>query len=212
MPEMNFDVLTVCPQHVGCYVNKNHRAHKPLLIKHLEEVEPDFARNGLEHYEGNGSLLHEVEAFAPIKKWIEECALHFAETVLQFNVGGKMHCVGSWMNVASAQGFQEPHLHANSLISGTYYVRKSQDHSGLAFFANNLVSTPNRPFLLPQFTGPCQANTPDMTAPLEGNLLLWQSHLHHGYPASGVGGRISLSMNFLPGLIDGVYKMRLCKA
>ena len=212
MPEMKFEVITVCPQYIGCYLNKKHHLHKPLLMKYVEEAEPDYVRNGLEHYEGNGSILHEVEEFEPIKKWVEKCALHFAETVLQSNVGGRMHCVGSWLNVASAEGFQDPHQHANSLISGTYYVRKSPRHSGLAFFANDLMSPPNKPNLMPQLKGPGPLNTPDMTTPPEGGLMLWQSHLQHGYPASGTDGRTSLSMNFLPDLIDGVYKMRLCKA
>ena len=212
MPEMKFEVITVCPQYIGCYINKKHHVHKPLLLDYMEKAEPDFVRNGLEHYEGNGSLLHEVEAFQSIRTWVEKCALHFAETILQANVGGRMHCVGSWLNVASADGFQDPHQHANSLISGTFYVRRSQNHSGLAFFRNDLVTPPNKPNLMPQIKRPCPSNTPDMTTPPEGGLMLWESHLQHGYPASGTDGRTSLSMNFLPDLIDGVYKMRLCKA
>ena len=212
MPEMKYDVITVCPQIIGCYLNKKHHVHKPLLVEFLDKAKPDFVNNGIEHYRGSGSLLHDVEKFESIKRWVERCAHHFAENILQFDVGSKMHCVSSQLDVASAEGFQSPIQHVNAVITGAYFVRKNREHPGLAFFGPDLVGVPNRPCLMPGFKGQGPCNSPDMTTPPEGGLMLWQSHLAHGYPASGVDGRTVLSMNFLPETFNSPYKMRLCEA
>ena len=211
MPEMKHEIAVVNPTPIGCYLNKKHHVHKPLVTEFLEGAQPDHERNGLLHYEGNGSILHEVEAFTPIRKWVENCALHFADNVMGFEVGSKMHCVGSWINVASADGAQDPHQHANSFISGTYYVRKKPEHSGIGFFPMSAVTPPSQPNLVVRSRGPNAFNSPDVLNPPEGALMLWMSHVQHGYPPSGVDGRTSLSMNFLPEVIEGVYGLRLSK-
>ena len=85
--------------------------------------------------------------------------------------------------------------------------------SGLPGLKAQLVSAP--PFRSSTFTVEDvkvarQASVVWLMYPEEGELMLWQSNLTHGYSDNQKDGRISISMNFMPSLIvDDKYSYRV---
>jgi len=109
--------------------------------------------------------------------------------------------IDCWLNVGDEGCHQDYHYHANSWVSGCYYLNFDSTHSPLQF-QNPFWNTP----IVPCFVGeplrqtPYNSNffIPDIE---EGDLLMFPSNLVHGYEVSQSphnNPRISIAANFLP--------------
>ena len=107
---------------------------------------------------------------------------------------------------------QAPHSHENSWISGTNYVCFEGGHAPIRFWRPGALAHPNRPYLSMAAGGQRTSFSTDeiQIAPAPGTLLLWPSHLLHGYSGNARNGRLSLSMNLLPKrLIGSSYSLEV---
>lgn len=98
-----------------------------------------------------------------------------------------------WVNVYEKGDGQEVHNHANSVVSGIYYVAAPEGSGELMFhspMADNMYEPPKSD-LNPM-------NTPTTTlTPQAGMMILFRSWLRHSVmPSTGKGPRISIAFNF----------------
>ena len=94
-------------------------------IMSLIEGNADAVRNGMTenllHYENDlGRSLLYREQFSWFKKWIEEQAAIYVRDTLGTILIEDMIITDSWLNVCQKGGYQYPHHHTNSYVSGTY--------------------------------------------------------------------------------------------
>ncbi len=83
-------------------------------------------KHGYAGYTSFGSmnnLAHENAVFKKLEKILDKHALAFAKA-LQWDIGKrKPVCDSMWVNVLPEGGSHTGHIHTNSVISGTYYVK-----------------------------------------------------------------------------------------
>lgn len=138
-----------------------------------------------------GSLdkLHLMSSvFSDLQKQIDRHVRAYAKT-LQWNLRGqKLVMTDCWVNVMPKGCAHSFHLHPQSLISGTYYVRVPHGAPGLKFEdprLSSFMAAPVRPGL--HITNPAKA----------GEVVLFESWLRHEVPANPVAAeRVSISFNY----------------
>jgi uncharacterized protein (TIGR02466 family) len=109
----------------------------------------------------------------------------------------------SWLNLCDKGGGQYPHFHGNAYISGTYYVNFRQGHAPLCFRHPENSTHSHFPTITLQSdkSNPNKYNSDVFVFPEEGELIMWQSNLTHGYTENQLDSRISISMNFMPSIV-----------
>jgi len=146
-------------------------------------------------------------------QFLIDSASIFSEEVMGFESQDFL-ITDCWINKCYENGFQNPHNHCNSFISGTYYINyNSQSHSSLKF-SNPLYNSVTSPYIDLNLAKYTQFNHVESVCDFveEGFLLLWMSHLSHGYELNRKNDRITLSMNFMPSILrSGPYKFKIQK-
>ena len=146
----------------------------------------------------HGQNILEDSSFAELRAFILESSYHFL--VNTFGTTNELLISNSWLNISSASASQSFHAHANSLISGTFYILfDSSIHSSLLFrhprALCSFTSYEDMPIIPTSFNSPLYQ--PSYT---QGDLLLWPSYLEHGFiastfPSDCIIPRVSLSFN-----------------
>ena len=176
---------------------------KELLEK--DNLVPNESSNKLFHLDNKlkKSFLKK-ENFEVFNKWLIKCCNYYISEVIGYELVDGTLITDSWLNVCESGGFQVPHHHTNSYISGTYYVNIEQDHAPLLFrHSDNSTHSPTQSISLGVGSNnPTLYNSDAVFMPQSGQLFLWQSHLTHGYFNNQKDNRISISMNFLPKVIS----------
>jgi uncharacterized protein (TIGR02466 family) len=183
-----------------CY--PKHEDLKKIIMPLLEDAsfETNKISDNLFHYKNskNHSILYE-EDFKEFKDWLEDTCYHYVSNVLGYQLDDKIIVTDSWLNKCDKGGYQYPHYHTNSYISGTYYVNFIDGHAPIIFIKDDTSSHVSKQSLtLEKNKTPSRYNTDSVILPEESELYLWQSHLTHGVSDNKLDGRISLSMNFMP--------------
>tara|TARA_B100000035_G_C20853133_1_gene488354 strand:+ start:54 stop:746 length:693 start_codon:yes stop_codon:yes gene_type:complete len=158
----------------------------------------------------NYEIVKEFQDFA------ETCAKHYCTEVLNHIIDGKMICTNSWVNYYSeCDSYQQEHIHVNSLVSSNYFANFDKEvHSPLIFkhVEDYGVST----FLHQEWRKELGEHSIWDTASIdcnEGDILFWRSHKFHFVPVSRKPGRLSLSCNYVPELVElGGYGFRVSPA
>ena len=146
----------------------------------------------------HGQNLLDRPSLLELKNFILNSSSHFL--VNTFGLTNTIHIANSWINISlpsSSQGF---HSHANSLISGTYYISfDSSIHPSLVLkhprAQCSFSAYEDMPFLPTIYNSPLFK--PSYS---QGDLLLWPSYLEHGFFANmncsdSLTPRVSLSFN-----------------
>jgi uncharacterized protein (TIGR02466 family) len=128
-------------------------------------------------------------SYAELKKRLDREAASFAGQ-LGFDLQGRRLKLDSlWVNVLKPGSAHSGHIHPNSVLSGTYYVRVPEGASAIRFEDPRLalmMAAPSRepgPFVYLQ--------------PQAGTVLMWESWLRHEVPANAARReRISVSFNY----------------
>ena len=200
------------------YPDDKHKELKEAVRVAIQKVEPGYAEhtNSLVHfYQHNKQhLLYDNDdpIFQDFHDWLEDCYVHTVQKVQGWRIGEKAFITDCWVNITRDGGNQVMHNHANSFLSGTYYLQMPEGAGAIQFF--NPSSMPNKPnfgfdnsiatpFNQAQYYGNCQ----------EQYLLVWPSNIvHQTLPTTGDGVRTSISMNFLPKeFIAGAYNFKIIK-
>ena len=88
----------------------------------------------------------------------------------------KTNITNMWSVINSKNTFNIRHNHPNSLLSAAYYVKAKKNSGSICFFDPKEARTMRRP--LKDKDNDLNADTIKVE-PLEGNLLLFPSYLHH---------------------------------
>lgn len=160
------------------------------------------------------SLL-DTNLFDNFEKWITDCSLDFINLTLGYKCD-KIFITDCWLNKCDTDGHQFMHVHSNSYISGTYFVNFIRGkHAHLSFQSSDSVpGACVRPYIeLPPSTQ-TKYNSPGAILDHgEGDLLLWESNMVHGYERNYADDRISISFNVLPEVLStkGSYSFKVTK-
>ena len=214
-PVERSDVFEIFPEKIGSYIfNHEHRTSLKQLCfdlidkyKNNREHIRQSATGKLTHYfdpaRSTSSLL-DHPGFETFNNWIKRCSIDYINNTIGSNCEDVI-ITQCWINDCSKDGFQKPHNHMNSLISGTYYVNCTPEmHAPLTFNKPNIESAP---YLRLGGTGERFAHI----EPHDGILLLWESHLYHGYHSNDTDKRVSISFNVVPETMPGMYGFKLTK-
>ncbi|ABM76380.1 Hypothetical protein NATL1_18241 [Prochlorococcus marinus str. NATL1A] len=123
----------------------------------------------------------------------------------------------AWVNISKENAILNWHYHANSFISGNYFVNFNSQVDSMLGFKNDRITGLR---LSPSMRIPDNRNkqtlynTPMWKVNLkEGQIVLWRSHLSHGYDEPNKGkNRITLSFNSMPKICtdnDNRYSFQL---
>jgi|SRR5210317_622071 uncharacterized protein (TIGR02466 family) len=164
--------------------------------KIIESTKADGYQDGRSWWQND--VLKKSE-FKGLHDFIVESANTFAKDVVSYKYQNFI-LLDSWINLCDRGGFQYRHNHSNCIISGTYYPKFISGNAPIAFQKQFLLDTMPFPYFqiqkdyenLTEFSFPAWEVTPE-----SGDLLLWNSHLPHGYNAEPVGDRISISFNMI---------------
>lgn len=114
-----------------------------------------------------------------------------------------------WINVMNSGGMQPRHYHANSIVSGIYYVNLPENCMNTRFYKS--LASPN--FILQnEIKNYNDYNYQWVDVSVnEGSLILFPSNMEHSVPQSDYDGkRITVAFNALPTKIDsGCYSINL---
>jgi len=100
-----------------------------------------------------------------------------------------------WVNLLAPGGHHAAHIHPQSIISGTYYVKLPPGAAGLKF------EDPRLPLMMAAPPRKAKASRTNRSFvemhPKPGDVLLWESYLRHEVPVNnGRSERISISFNY----------------
>jgi uncharacterized protein (TIGR02466 family) len=158
-------------------------------------------KNGFPGYTSYGSQTHlgdENPAFQKLIKLIDKHALTFAKA-LHWDIGsGRPICDSIWVNVLPEGGSHSGHIHTNSVISGTFYVKVPEGAGPIVFedprYPQMMAAPPRKK------SAGQELKTHVSFAPEAGTLMLWESWLRHEVPLNRAPGeRISVSFNYVIG-------------
>ena len=209
------DVFEIFPERIGSYIfTHEHRTCLKQLCfdlidkyKNNREYIRQSATCKLTHYFdpilGKNSSLLDYPGFETFNSWIKRCSIDYINNTIGSNCGDVI-ITQCWINDCSKGGFQKPHNHMNSVISGTYFVNCTPEiHAPLIFNKPNIEGTPYLSLGIRERFAHIE--------PCDGTLLLWESHIHHGYHSNNTDKRISISFNVIPETIPGMYGFKLTK-
>jgi uncharacterized protein (TIGR02466 family) len=158
-------------------------------------------KQGYPGYTSYGSQTHLGETHAAFKKLmalIDKHAFAFAKS-LHWDIGkGRPICDSMWVNVLPEGGSHSGHIHTNSVISGTFYVKVPEGAGPIVF------EDPRYPLMMAapprKKSAPHHMKSHTSLAPESGTLLIWESWLRHEVPLNRAPGeRISVSFNYVIG-------------
>ena len=220
------DVINIFPTKIGSYVfpNEYEKRLKQTCFNIINSKDHVSYNDDyhLTHYfdpkDGNESIL-DYPGFEAFHGWIKGCSIDYINNTLGLKCDNVIVTM-CWMNECPKGGFQIPHNHANSVISGTYYVNFVKGmHAPIKFMNPEKVAlNKTTPYLDLDSKVERDCNwdgSPKIQGydvePNEGQLLLWESHLGHTYCLNNADKRVSISFNIIPETIPGLYNFKIAK-
>lgn len=204
------------PTRVSQTTYSNHPALKEHILKLIDkhsdtDIQSDNGYSSQLFHMFQDSDLLDLPQLSDFNQFLLDSCFNYVDTILGKQVD-EMVITECWLNICNNGGKQIPHSHMNSYVSGTYYVNVGNTHQGLTFY-NEQIRTHSTPFLRMLDNNKTTNNTQfSVEHNLEGTLLLWPSHIYHGYPKNNKDNRISISMNFMPRTVQGEnYSFKVTK-
>ncbi len=217
------DVLPLFPIAVGCYAYPD-REYIIGLKEKVRDYVKDLPHNrnwdneGLKHYMQRGDLVDNAGNTAGVTlnntffkhfecpelyDWFCECAFQFHTEVLGLQIQSKYLITDSWVNCNTGEGGQSYHAHINSFLSGTFYLDSDESAAPIEFQSPkyNFAIEPHIGFTPDTNNASIFSQPRAAIKPMEGDLLLWESHIRHGYSENHSPNRMSLSINMIPRIV-----------
>jgi len=173
------------------YPDKLNSTEIQYISKELD-IDLDSANNyddTKSHGSANNYVLDAAE-LQNIKEFCVDAVHHFAYAVLDITSKTKFYITQSWLNAASVGGESKTHTHPNSIFSGVFYV-KTSDEDKILF--NHPSPQMSSTFEHENFT---PFNSASWWIPAtQGSLLLFPSYLPHSVPEIFSENRVSLAFN-----------------
>jgi uncharacterized protein (TIGR02466 family) len=156
---------------------------------------------GYTSYASLNDLGWRIPAFGKLERALDKHAAAFAKSLNWDIKGGVPRCDSLWVNVMPEGAHHTSHIHPNSVISGTYYVKVPAGAGPIVYEDPRLAMMMAAP---PKSSkAPREVKTHVSETPRPGTLLLWESWLRHEVPLNRAEGeRISISFNYVIGTRD----------
>jgi uncharacterized protein (TIGR02466 family) len=153
---------------------------------------------GYTSYASLNDLAWRIPAFKRLERILDKHALAFAKALHWDIKDGRPVCDSLWVNVLPEGGSHTGHIHPNSVISGTYYVKVPEGAGPIVYedprLARMMAAPPRKK------TAPAEFKSHVSLRPEAGSVLLWESWLRHEVPLNRAEGeRISVSFNYVIG-------------
>ncbi len=156
---------------------------------------------GYTSYASLNDLNQRIASFRKLERILDKHVAAFAKA-LHWDIKGGVPCCDSlWVNVMPEGGHHTSHIHANAVISGTYYVKVPEGAGPIVYEDPRLAMLMAAPPRHPKAPREMKSHISETPAP--GTLLLWESWLRHEVPLNRAEGeRISVSFNYVIGSKD----------
>ena len=137
-----------------------------------------------------------------LEQFFCDAAFHFHTDVLGLMIQSEYRVVDAWVNHC-ASGGQPFHAHVNSFLSGTFYLDHDADAAPIEFVNPRLAHQiePAISFTPDHSRATVFSQPTALIKPQPGDLILWESHIRHGYNDNKSPNRLSLSMNMIPRVV-----------
>ena len=170
--------------------------------------EIEVGDSGLMHYHNNDNVFKVYDELKPLADEILRAANFVYYDVM--NHTSKLFLTNAWFNECEVGSNQFMHTHANSVLSGTLYLR-TDEHTYISFesplghteVANHL-SDQTDTFRENKFGYNYHYSYCNITVG-NGVCLFWPSFIKHGYQNNQTPNRLSLSFNLMPESFNNLY-------
>lgn len=168
-------------------------------------------KNGL--MSDNKHVLHQKQ-LSSIKNQIDKHIHTYKNDILQVANDIEIYITNSWLMKHNKGHYAHEHSHANSIISGVYYIEVPKMSGSLIFHkASNNISNVMSPVVALKYKKYNEYNSEDYAVKTKDNLLvLFPSNLRHSVPVSlSENPRYCIAFNtFLKGDLttNGVDELR----
>jgi len=166
--------------------------------------------SALVHFHSNDNVFTRYPDLRWLQESIEEAGNFVYRELLNYKQSGAMKIVNAWFNLCNVHGAQTKHNHANSLLSGTFYLT-TDENTNIRFF-HPLTTVSMHPELFDTPDGSrnehgLHYHHRDATVSVsDGECLFWPSELQHGYDDNKTPSRLSLSFNMMPEKLNTTYQ------
>lgn len=183
-------------------------------IKKVQKGVSEYSKAIVHYYQHTKEhLLYDntEPIFQHYHDWLEECYGNYVTEVQGWLMTDKTYITDCWVNVTTDGGQQVMHSHANSFVSGTYYLHMEPGAGDLMFI--NPCGMSNRPYIGFDNATATDYNKSQYFANCkEQYLILWPSNLAHLTTDTKNATRVSISMNFMPQeFLAGAYNFKVVK-
>ena len=152
----------------------------------------------------NNNYVLENKALKNLKKDLHKMVIDYFDKVICSDNALIPYITQSWINYTKVNQFHHRHSHANSYVSGVFYLNADKKVDHIKFYK------PGDPIIRPYVTKYNLFNASTWVFPIEtGNVILFPSSLQHGVAQKkGATTRISLSFNiFIKGKLGENFKL-----
>ena len=209
------EVVHILPTAVAIIPCPFHSNIKETILSEIEEQSNNMSKfsaneelRHLQHY----SVLENDDKYGRFRNWCEQQAERYAKEISGHYIPETVQITDSWFNVSDTGGFQHQHYHANSYISGVYYVNfdAEKGHCPTSFTKDERSFMQNSSTLQLLKTKYTEFNQNDVIYAKEGELILFPSYTTHGYKENQGDNRVTISMNIMPTVVtNGDYGWRV---
>ena len=118
------------------YISKIDRSLTPLELKFVDKNKKDFYKNDGNITSNNNYILNE-KPFTNIKKELDLRVQDYFDKVISPANNITPYITQSWLNYTETNQYHHKHSHANSLVSGVFYINCHEEHDKIKFFNDN---------------------------------------------------------------------------
>jgi uncharacterized protein (TIGR02466 family) len=182
------EVISIFPTAVGVFNYDKDLNNIKNFIN--ENVKNDLLDNGGNKTSSNTNIL-DLKEFKDIRVFIENSIKEYFENVIDSDGDVQPYITLSWLNFTEKGGFHHKHWHANSVVSGVFYINAVKEHDKIHFYntKTSTIDLPPKNFNI--------FNSPTWWISVKENqLILFPSSLEHGVDTLLLDHlRISLAFN-----------------
>jgi uncharacterized protein (TIGR02466 family) len=115
------------------YTSKLNRELTELELKFVDKNKKDFFKNEGNITSNNNYILNE-KPFVNIKKELDKKVQDYFNKVLSTTDTITPYITQSWLNYTETNQYHHKHSHANSLVSGVFYINCDEKFDKIIFF------------------------------------------------------------------------------
>ena len=205
----SFQIIPIMPEAMAVYkIDKEKHQEFKAKIEHLMDTADDKYRRDVPPEDKREFLCNNRHQNVLLDfPGLEELHLVLKESALYFIKESGFTCdevviTDAWLNKYRLGSTLPTHRHANSYISGNYFINYDKSINSPLTFTNDRVVTSQAPSIKldSDKSKKTPYNRPDYSIICdEGTVLLWKSHILHGYSKPEMGdNRLTLSFNVMP--------------